>query len=388
EDIRKQRDSEIRGRGHRSKGDVRYDDGLTEEQWLDAIENDDVDLAELVTEKQRHRQSKDADGEDTDGSESKPLPSRKRGRTKRSDQYDDDTSSNDPVRRSRQKTKAFDEDSTRKKRKAKDPYGPDPLAPHVRETMTHLFQQLYDVVENCIDPEEDDRQRCLLFLELPSKKIYPQYYIMIQQPIAMNIIKKRMRTSFYKTILQFRDDFHLMFNNARYFNEEGSWVYVDANKMQEAFDSKFQELCPNGSLPGGYGNNGMNTPEGDPQEVTSKPLHMNSGGSANIFETNLPQHTYQGLPNPLQPAEDKSPHYPAPQAANVPVNVFSVSQPVHPENVPYTNSYTNSAANVDVRTIPRVDKNATPYHNNPTASSSSVVPPLWRMMDDDNYDEA
>ncbi|KAK9760993.1 ATP-dependent DNA helicase Snf21 [Basidiobolus ranarum] len=262
--------------------------------------------------------------------------------------------------------------------------------------MTRLFQQLYDTVENCIDPEEDDRQRCLLFLELPSKKIYPQYYIMIQQPIAMNIIKKRMKTSFYKTVLQFREDFHLMFNNARYFNEEGSWVYIDANKMQEAFDSKFQELCPNGSLPGVHDNNGADTPDGDKdlQHATSKPLHVNYSGSehtsvANNYDPNLLRPTYQGPPNPLKASEDISPHYPVSQVASVPINPVGIPQSAHPENVPpYTNSYTNSAANFDVRTMPNVDKSTTSYRNNPIASSSGNMPPLWRMMDDDNYDEA
>jgi ATP-dependent helicase STH1/SNF2 len=48
----------------------------------------------------------------------------------------------------------------------------------------------------------------------------------------MNMIKKRLNSTYYRTIAHFRDDFHLMFNNARIFNEEGSFVYEDANEMQ------------------------------------------------------------------------------------------------------------------------------------------------------------
>lgn len=48
----------------------------------------------------------------------------------------------------------------------------------------------------------------------------------------MKIIKKRIHSPYYKTIHQFRADFDLMFDNARTFNEEGSFVYEDADEMQ------------------------------------------------------------------------------------------------------------------------------------------------------------
>jgi hypothetical protein len=46
------------------------------------------------------------------------------------------------------------------------------------------------------------------------------------------MIKKRMNSTYYRTIAQFRDEFRLMFNNARIFNEEDSFVYEDADEMQ------------------------------------------------------------------------------------------------------------------------------------------------------------
>lgn len=69
-------------------------------------------------------------------------------------------------------------------------------------------------------------------MDLVSKKEYPVYYTMIKKPISMNMIKKRINSTYYRTIAQFREDFYLMFNNARTFNEEGSFVYEDANEMQ------------------------------------------------------------------------------------------------------------------------------------------------------------
>ncbi|OMH82803.1 Nuclear protein STH1/NPS1, partial [Zancudomyces culisetae] len=43
------------GRRGRQHAVVHYDDGLTEEQWLDALEDDNVDLQELITKKRERR---------------------------------------------------------------------------------------------------------------------------------------------------------------------------------------------------------------------------------------------------------------------------------------------------------------------------------------------
>jgi len=44
----------------------------------------------------------------------------------------------------------------------------------------------------------------------------------------MDTIKKRLKGIYYKTVQQFKEDWHLMFNNARAFNKEGSQIYNDA----------------------------------------------------------------------------------------------------------------------------------------------------------------
>ena len=41
-----------------------------------------------------------------------------------------------------------------------------------------------------------------------------------------------------------------MFNNARTYNQEGSWVYVDANEMEKAFNAAFQKHVAGTDMPG------------------------------------------------------------------------------------------------------------------------------------------
>lgn len=120
--------------------------------------------------------------------------------------------------------------------------------------MKRVFMQCYSTVESLSEESEGEpRQRAFLFLVLPSKKDYPFYYQIITKPIAMDTIKKRIKTNYYKSVKQFREDWSLMFNNARTFNEEGSQVFIDADKMQEAFNAKLDELCPSGEFPNAEG---------------------------------------------------------------------------------------------------------------------------------------
>lgn len=44
-----------------------------------------------------------------------------------------------------------------------------------------------------------------------------------------------------------------MFNNARTFNEEGSWVYNDAVEMEKVLDATFKRLTAGSGLPGANG---------------------------------------------------------------------------------------------------------------------------------------
>ncbi|KAG2186621.1 hypothetical protein INT44_002845 [Umbelopsis vinacea] len=226
------------GRGQREKVSVVYDDGLTEDQWLNAIEDDNVDDVIARAEAKRRGFHYDTD--------SGPGTPRKRGRSRA---IEEDAMLPSSKKRGRPKKAELDPKRKRGK-KGSELSGPDPLPPPIRQQMTRIFMQCYEAVENSIaEDEETYRVRSALFMDLVNKRDYPVYYTMIQNPIAMKMIKKRIHSPYYKNIHQFRDDFHLMFNNARIFNEEGSFVYQDADEMQKIFDYTLQTLCPGGVLP-------------------------------------------------------------------------------------------------------------------------------------------
>ncbi|KAI8997113.1 SNF2 family N-terminal domain-containing protein [Pilobolus umbonatus] len=229
------------GRGQRARDSVRYDDGLTEEQWLNALEDDNVDLEDIIAKKERRRQKRMT--RMMGDSETEMRGNRRR--------REESETLDEPLNKKRGRPPKRGEIESKRKRGRKETElsRPDSVQPHLREEMTRIFNECYNAVEEAVEEDEETyRSRSELFMDLVSKRDYPMYYTMIKTPISMNMIKKRINSTYYRTIAHFRDDFHLMFNNARIFNEEGSLVYEDANEMQKIFDAKLEELCPGGVL--------------------------------------------------------------------------------------------------------------------------------------------
>lgn len=153
--------------------------------------------------------------------------------------------------------------------------------------MKKLFQQIHATVASCTD--ETGRKRCELFKDLPDKKVcdcsdftnafsqlsqdYPDYYVAIKQPISMNQIKKKIGSGGYKSASQFRDDWQLMFSNARTYNQEGSWVYVDAEEMGKVFLEAFGRLITGSGIPGA---------EASGPEVPSAPSRVKGSIKLNV----------------------------------------------------------------------------------------------------------
>ncbi|RPB16418.1 hypothetical protein P167DRAFT_481275 [Morchella conica CCBAS932] len=267
------------GRGARERKITNYDDGLTEEQWLDAIDNDD-DTIEDAVKRKRDR-----------------IERRQVNKAKRAGDYDDATPPPDtppPVEETppatarkgkrgrkpnteKRRVEEVEEPKARKRQRvSKGGYVPsDAITPGNRAMLQRACEAIFDAVHHLEEPETE-RLRSELFEKLPSKKIFPDYYHIIKQPISFNEIKKRIRNGDYSDLDGFKVDFQLMFNNARIYNEEGSIVYEDANAMEAEFESKFTEekrgfdAIGNGSSAGGT-STGPGTSTGTPAGNSGTP---------------------------------------------------------------------------------------------------------------------
>ncbi|KAG6902971.1 hypothetical protein C0995_008544 [Termitomyces sp. Mi166 len=255
----------LEGRGQRRRNVVSYNDGLSDEQWALALEEGE-DIQEL-SERTRDRKDRraankllreaDASNRGTPASDVDSRRKSKKGKSKASD-YEPNTGSK---RKRGQKSMSVtpsingdDDDehemklthAKQKRRKTKTANGELPAS--VREQMKKAFAECHRAVLACED--ETGRKRCDLFRELPDKRDYPDYYHLITRPIALSHLRKRANSNYYKTVQAFKDDWKLMFDNARTYNQEGSWVYVDAEEMEKVFNATFDQVMSGSGLPG------------------------------------------------------------------------------------------------------------------------------------------
>ncbi|XP_046833139.1 protein polybromo-1 isoform X2 [Vespa velutina] len=109
-----------------------------------------------------------------------------------------------------------------------------------------LKKRLYALVKCVIEYvcEDGGRQPMLMFMEKPSKKLYPDYYQVIAEPIDMLAIEANIKAEKYQNENELIQDFKLMFNNCRQYNEEGSLIYEDANTLEKVLMDKVKELGP------------------------------------------------------------------------------------------------------------------------------------------------
>ncbi|KAJ6613186.1 P-loop containing nucleoside triphosphate hydrolase protein [Mycena sp. CBHHK59/15] len=134
----------------------------------------------------------------------------------------------------------------------------------LRSRLVKVFDGCYDAVYSEMEtPLEDPSlgrkrknpkrptRRCQLFLKLPQNDFFPDYYQLILEPISMTMIKSlSQKATHYTTLEEYRKAWHLMFDNARRYNIDGSQVYEDADYLQKVFDRKLYMLSHLHNIPG------------------------------------------------------------------------------------------------------------------------------------------
>lgn len=120
-----------------------------------------------------------------------------------------------------------------------------PRIPRPRKVLTPNEQKcrtLYDTIRDFREPKAN-RQLALIFMKLPSKNDYPDYYEVIKNPIDMERIAYKLKNSNYSTLEEMVSDFVLMFDNACKYNEPDSQIYKDALILQRLCLQTKMQLC-------------------------------------------------------------------------------------------------------------------------------------------------
>ncbi|KRZ43249.1 Protein polybromo-1 [Trichinella pseudospiralis] len=101
---------------------------------------------------------------------------------------------------------------------------------------------VYNAVVNYRD--QTGRVVAMAFMEKPSKKLYPDYYKVIPEPIDLHMIKATIDSDRYTSSQALAADFELLFENARHYNEDYSAIYTDANTLNGVFADAMKHVFP------------------------------------------------------------------------------------------------------------------------------------------------
>jgi ATP-dependent helicase STH1/SNF2 len=249
---------ETLGRGARERTKVRYDDGLTEEQWLMAVDDDEDSPEAAAARKQARKDKREANrlkrislGEDNVKEDS---PTISRASTEEVEETPKKRGRKPGSKNEKRKAEEGDEEPPAKKRRG--PQGRPKAVPastngadarqRHRETLQKSLRALYDglmaLEGDDIEPpgEDDDSEpgkRLIIgpFIKLPPKRDWADYYLIIQNPICMKMIETKIKKEEYQNLGDLRKDIELMIQNCKTFNEDSSILYKDAIAMEVSF---------------------------------------------------------------------------------------------------------------------------------------------------------
>lgn len=200
------------GKGRRQRKDVDYSDNLTEREFLQALEEGNLDGA----------------------AEQKRI--RKQNR-KNALLQDDDIDLDETEARS-----SFDSPST-------------PLANHSFSSKRGSVKKRLQSVDPKVAPQckaildrilayrtEDNRQLAQPFIRLPGQKQLPIYYQTIDNPIDFQRIKRKIETYRYSSLDEFQADVELLVQNAQTFNCETSLIYADSILLGKVYQNLREQL--------------------------------------------------------------------------------------------------------------------------------------------------
>ena len=301
---------------------VYYDDGLTEEQFLDAVENEDSTLEETIIKKREQREkrirnkiekSSHEDGEiptlentpeppvaaTEDHIEDKTAPTvdgvdevddtavgrRRRTRKRKTitnipekvvspvhssqetENIPSETENVEEPPKKRQKFKvtlklkkpmsviidnkpdiennAKEESAvkrTPKKRGRKAAKKEELKASEDVKPVANISEEIVSLIDELrtLKDKTDEHIQTEVFERLPSKKLYPDYYVLITNPIAIDTILKKAKKNGYQALSEAQEDLNTMYANAQFYNEKGSWVYNDAGALKKFTDKWFR----------------------------------------------------------------------------------------------------------------------------------------------------
>ncbi|KAL7293002.1 hypothetical protein TKK_0013451 [Trichogramma kaykai] len=183
-------DKVVFGRGSRQRKEVDYTNSLTEKEWLEAI------------------------GEEVEGGE----------------EEEDNDKRNKKGSRKRKRKGDEDDDLMPKKRK-------NLIDPKLKKCMKKIISCVISYNDT-----PDGRAVSEIFMDLPPRRDFPDYYEIIKKPLCINKILQKIDDGKYPDLDELEKDFTQLCKNAQIYNEEKSMVYENSLVLEKIFENARKKL--------------------------------------------------------------------------------------------------------------------------------------------------
>lgn len=104
----------------------------------------------------------------------------------------------------------------------------------------NMYEELFAAVMNATS--SDGRLLHSVFQLLPSRRLYPDYYQVIENPIDLKQIATKIQANEYSNLNEMEKDLNLLTKNACSYNEPGSQIYKDAKLLRKTVSSRKAEI--------------------------------------------------------------------------------------------------------------------------------------------------
>jgi chromatin structure-remodeling complex subunit RSC1/2 len=99
--------------------------------------------------------------------------------------------------------------------------------------MTPMEARIQAILKGIRKPKNKSGQLIIRdFDRLPDKLAMPEYYMEIKNPMAYDVLKRKVKRKKYKSLEEFMIDVNVMFNNAKEYNTDDSEIYQNAVTLQ------------------------------------------------------------------------------------------------------------------------------------------------------------
>lgn len=109
--------------------------------------------------------------------------------------------------------------------------------PKRKTNLKSSLKSLLQAIVQCTD--KSGRNLTDIFSTLPDEKEYPDYYTVITNPIALDVITDKVENNSYNDVSGLYSDLNLMLENAKIYNRKGSFVYKDAVTLGQVLEEEY-----------------------------------------------------------------------------------------------------------------------------------------------------